>query len=214
MGDRTPGVLGAEPLPTGGTADHDGFVPPDVGLGDPRPIGLDSGAGTAASLNQTGWPRTLTWSDFPEVSSRPSAADEDAQIHCEVSQPERVSVTREGGQFRVTALTVNITILREDSWVVTSQKTASLLSHEQGHYDITGLMGRDMGNEILAARARTVDGLQEQVTRIIERYRQRSQELNDLYDTQTNHSRNRDAQARWDERIRASMTNGTRFSAP
>jgi len=162
-----------------------------------------------------GWPRTLSWGDFPGVEARPPGAnDESAQIHSEVDQPERVSVTRSGGQRRVSSLTVTIRIVREDTWVVNSQKTAELLSHEQGHYNITGLMGRDMGNEILAARAGTLADLQQQVTRIIERYRQRSQALSDQYDTETRNGRDRDAQRRWDDRIRQSMDQGTPFSAP
>jgi predicted secreted Zn-dependent protease len=125
-----------------------------------------------------------------------------------------VSVSRESGQRRVSSLTVTISVVRADNWVVSSAKTPELLSHEQGHYDITGLMGRDMGNEILAARAGSLEDLQQQINSIIERYRQRARELNARYDTETGGGRNRDAQRRWDERIRSSIDNGTPFSAP
>jgi len=214
MGDRIPGLFGVEP-PTPGIRGGGGFAPPDAGFDEPGPIGADAGAGAPAGLTMGGWPRTLSWGDFPGVEARPPGAnDESAQIHSEVDQPERVSVTRSGGQRRVSSLTVTIRIVREDTWVVNSQKTAELLSHEQGHYNITGLMGRDMGNEILAARAGTLADLQQQVTRIIERYRQRSQALSDQYDTETRNGRDRDAQRRWDDRIRQSMDQGTPFSAP
>jgi predicted secreted Zn-dependent protease len=125
-----------------------------------------------------------------------------------------VGVTREGGQRRVSSLTVTIAVNRGANWVVRSAKTPELLNHEQGHFDITGLMGRDMGNEILAARAGTLEDLQQQITAIIERYRQRGRDLNARYDTETGGGRNRDAQRRWDERIRSSIDGGTAFSAP
>jgi len=215
MGDRTPGVMGFQPRPPG-LAGQDDFVPPDSGFGDAGPVGLDTGGGGPASLVVTGWPRALTWDDFQELGARPADAEgtENAQIHSDVNQPERVSVSREGGQRRVSSLTVTISIVRADTWVVRSAKTPELLSHEQGHYDITGLTGRDMGNEILAARAGTLEDLQRQITGIIERARQRAQDLNARYDTETGGGRNRDAQRRWDERIHSCISNGTPFSAP
>lgn len=216
MGDRIPGVLGFQPqLP--GLARPADIVPPNAGFEESGPVGLDTGGGGGpASLVLNGWPRALTWDDFPEVETRPADAEgtENAEIHCEINQPERVSVTREGGQRRVSSLTVTIAIARASNWVVRSAKTPELLSHEQGHYDLTGLMGRDMGHEILAARAGTLEDLQQRITAIIERYRQRGRDLNARYDTETGGGRNRDAQRRWDERIRSSIDSGTAFSAP
>jgi hypothetical protein len=207
--------MGFDPLQAGFGGQGD-IVPPDGSFGDAGSVGLDTGGGGPASLVVSGWPRALTWDDFSDLESRPADAEgnENAQIHCEINQPERVSVSREGGQRRVSSLTVTIGIVRADNWVVRSAKTPELLSHEQGHYDITGLMGRDMGNEILAARAGSLEDLQQQVTDIIERYRQRARDLNSRYDTETGGGRNRDAQRRWDERIRSCMSNGTPFSAP
>ena len=215
MSHRTPGVMGFDPLPAG-FGGPGGFVPPDGSFGESGPVGLDTGGGGPASLVVSGWPRSLTWDDFRELGSRPADAegDENAQIHSDVNQPERVRVSREGGQQRVSALTVTLSIIRADTWVVRSAKTPELLSHEQGHYDITGLTGRDMGNEILAARAGTLEDLQRQITGIIERTRQRARDLNARYDTETGGGRNRDAQRQWDERIRSSISNGTPFSAP
>ena len=76
------------------------------------------------------------------------------------------------------------------------------------------MMGRDMGGEIMAARASSAGDLQTAVTAIIQRYRSLAKTMNDRYDTETNHGRNRDAQARWDARIRSSMQSGARFTPP
>jgi hypothetical protein len=215
MGNRTPGVLGIEPFPPAGHG-REGLVPPDAGFGEPGPTGGDSGTTGPASLLVSNWPRALTWDDFPELGSRPADAegDENAQIAAEARQPERISVANEGGIRRVTSLTVTIQIVRENCWVVRTAKSAELLSHEQGHYDLTGLMGRDMGNEILAARAPSAAALQEQITAIIERFQRRARELTRQYDTQTGGGRNREAQGRWDQAIRTAMDSGSRFSAP
>ena len=215
MGNIIPGVIG-----------RDGFQLPDDSRDpgespgsswtDQGPVGLDTGGGGSgkANLKITGWPRSITWGEFKELPARPSGENEDAQIHSEVDQPSEVAVVREGGELRVSALTVTIRTVTEDDWVVTSQKSAELLSHEQGHYDITGLMGRDMGNEIVAARASSRDDLQTKVTQIIQKYAQRAKDLSAQYDEETKNGRNREAQKKWDDKIRSAMQSGARFTAP
>ncbi len=207
-GDRIPGPLSdlTDPL--------EDQQPPGAGFGLPGVVGLDGGSAPPATggPHLTGWPRQITWDGFPAVSSRPAGVDEDAQIHAEVVNPENVSATREDGRWRLSAFTVRIRIIRDDSWVVTSQKTANLLAHEQGHFDITGLMGRDCAADLAALRARSADELQGEVNRILAHYRQWAQRLNDQYDDETNHSRNREAQQRWEGRIRAAAQNNTRLA--
>jgi len=212
MGDRFSGIIGIEPPPPEGGSD--GIVLPGVGGDIPGPVGLDAGTGTGggpASLRLSGWPRDLTWDDFPEVSSDPDGIGEYAQISCEVTQPDQLSVQRQHGQLLVVGLSVNISIVRDQCWAVRGHKTPELLSHEQGHYNITGLTGRDMGNEIMAARAGTTDQLQTRITQIIQRTRERATALNERYDSETNHGINREAQQTWDDRISRSMRSGERF---
>ena len=214
MGNVIPGVVGRDGFPLPDDS-RDPGESPTASWTDQGPIGLDAGGDAAkASLKITGWPRNITWDEFKELSARPSGENEDAQIHSEVDQPSEVAVVRESGIYRVTSLTVTIRTVTEDDWVVTSQKSAELLSHEQGHYDITGLMGRDMGKEIVAARASSKDDLQTKVTQIIEKYAQRAKDLSAQYDDETNHGRNRDAQKKWNDRIHSAMQSGARFTAP
>jgi hypothetical protein len=215
MGNRIPGVVGIDPLVDTKDAGGPGESP-GSGWTDPGPLGMDAGSGssTSATVQMSGWPKSISWADFTELGARPPGENEDAQIHSEVDQPSQVSVTREGGVFRVSSLTVEIRVVAEDNWVVTSQKSNDLLSHEQGHYDLTGLLGRDMGNEIVAARGRSTDDLQAKVTRIIQTYRQRAKAWTERYDTETDHSRNRAAQKRWDDQMHSAMQSGARFSPP
>jgi hypothetical protein len=215
MGIRPQGTIGFDPPPP--DVFGVGVAPSLSSLSAHGPDGGRTGlhgGGPQAAAHVTGWPRNLTWADFPEVASAPDASDENAQIHAEITQPTNVGVVHEHGQVRISSLTVNLSVDRGDSWVVRSAKADDLLSHEQGHFDITGMMGRDMGAEIMAARASSTGDLQTAVTAIIQRYRTLAKTLNDRYDTETNHGRNREAQARWDARIRSSMQSGARFTTP
>ena len=128
-GGRIPGPICAERL------GDDPLVRP--GFSDVIPLGGDTGS--SATVTLTGWPRSITWDEFTEVDSAPSGASEAAQIDSQAIQPERVELTRENGRLRVSAYTVNVRVFTDNSWVVRSQKSPTLLAHEQGHYDITGL---------------------------------------------------------------------------
>ena len=60
--------------------------------------------------------------------------------------------------------------------------------------------------------ASTPAAQQVRVSQIIRTYRRRAKAWTDSYDTETDHSRNRQAQSRWDERIRDALQNGTPFA--
>jgi hypothetical protein len=215
MSDRIPGTVGQEPL--GQTDERNGpGQSPGAGFTDLGPVGLDSGSGgsTPGTLTMSGWPRNVSWDEFTELPTRPTGETENAQIHSEVDPPANVAITREGGLLRVTSLDVQVRMVSEDCWVVTGQKTADLLNHEQGHFDITGLLGRDGGNEILAARGKDRNDLQTKVTGIINKYRQRAKNWTESYDTETDHGRKPEPQKRWDDRIRNATQSGKSFSPP
>jgi hypothetical protein len=215
MGTRIPGATGLDASSPPSPQREPGGSPA-AGFADSGPIGLDAGSGAPASgtLTLVGWPRNLSWDEFRELASRPADEHEDAQIHSEVEPPSQVGVTSERGVLRVTSLRIQLRTVREDNWVVKDRKSAELLSHEQGHYDLTGLLGRDSGNEILAARASTRDELQAKVRDIIEKYREQAKTWTERYDSETDHSRNRDAQKRWDDQFRSATTSGRPFSPP
>jgi hypothetical protein len=173
------------------------------GFSDPIPLGSGSGGGV---VTLTGWPRSISWDEFSEVAAAPGGAAEAAQIHSEAVQPEQVEVDRDNGRFRVSAYTVRVEVVADDSWVVKSQKSSALLAHEQGHYDITGLTARDMVAQIAAVRAASPQDLQTQVTAIIERTKTLGKRLTDLYDgdgsTGTHHGKHAANQARWEAHLR------------
>lgn len=174
---------------------------------------LPAGASLAASTGPTlsGWPREISWSEFREVQSRPTGENEDATISTNLQQPEQVNVARSSGRFRLDSYEAVLSVVESESWVVTSAKSDELLAHEQGHYDITGLVARDMIRDLRALRAASTAALQRDVQAIIRRADALADRLTALYDQQTNHGRDRARQARWDQLLRTSIQNSTRL---
>jgi hypothetical protein len=184
------------------------------GFTDPIPLG--GGKSTSGSVKLVGWPRAIRWSEFTEVDERPAGEKEAAKIHSEVIQPDRVDVTRENGQFRVSGYTAKLEIFKDDSWVVKDQKSETLRVHEQGHYDITGLIGRDMVNDIGAIRASSTDDLQSQVQAIIKNANELGDRLTKLYDGDqkggTSGGSRPTEQAAWNAHLKSCMDNNTRLT--
>jgi hypothetical protein len=202
---RVPGPRCAESNP-----DDDQF-PPGSGFEDPGVVGLDTSGGSSAGAI-TGWPRSIAWSEFNERNSRPEGVDEDAQIHSEVQLSPEVTVESDNGKLKLGSFTVQVVVISEDTWVVKGHTSTALLAHEQGHYDITGLVGRDTMNDLKALRARSSRDLQRDVDRILRNARQLAKTLTDKYDSETNHSQNTRAQQEWEKKIRDALQNGTRLS--
>jgi len=184
-------------------------IPRDTGS---RPVGKNTGRSAGPRLD--GWPRSIAWSEFSEVASRPAGVNEAAQIHTEVVQPDQVGVQRENGRLRLGGYVVRVQVVSADTWVVTGQKTNELLAHEQGHFDITGLSGRDMVRDLGAIRAADTDELQREVHRIIAHYGQLSSTLSSQYDTETRNGADRAQQQRWEAHLRSCSQNGSPLSAP
>jgi hypothetical protein len=115
---------------------------------------LNVNAALAAHLEIHGWPRQIQWSEFRELAERPPQEDEDAQIHSVGGGADNIDVIHRGNTYQISSITVEMTV-EDDSWVVRDRKSDSLLNHEQGHYDITALLWRDLATDLLALRAPT-----------------------------------------------------------
>jgi len=162
-----------------------------------------------------GWPRTLSWDDFPEIPARPSGEDEDAQIRAEAMlSGQDIQVCREGEEVRLGSFQIRLVINEGLTWAVRGQKTEELRHHEQGHFNLAGLMARQLMNAIAALRESAAQDLLTSATALIQEYGEMGQGWSDDYDTDTDHSRVPDAQARWDEAIQSAIDNETDFRPP
>jgi len=210
MGETTPGSLGMQAvMADGGTP----VTPPGSPIsGIPGPIGLDSGTSSNAPITYTGWPRSIAWDEFTARNSRPTGVQEDAEIKC-ASSP-RWDWSCDGGSCRITSLTVEARVNQDESWVVSGRQSDSLLHHEQGHYDIFGLMTRELNQALVSIRARSGAALQTRITQLRAAYQGRIDRLMIQYDDETAHGTNSAGQRRWDDRISETIRNGNNFTAP
>ena len=163
----------------------------------------------------SGFNHNVGWHEFREVRQRPRGAREDARIRAEYPYTYRVQRQRDGG-CRVASVRMRLGVVRSRSWAVRGRKTAALLRHEQGHYNITALGARELYNQLTAltvARCRNLRGAARRLERQIQA---RVDRANRRYDTQTAHGTNATVQQTWETSIRAAKqrANGTIANLP
>ncbi|MCU7931089.1 MAG: DUF922 domain-containing Zn-dependent protease [Candidatus Thiodiazotropha sp. (ex Codakia rugifera)] len=176
--------------------------------------------GAGASSGQpgptlVGWPRQLTWSDFSDIQNRPQGESEDARISMGF-RPGRLTYVQENSEYRLGEVEFRMVLNASGSWVVVSGKTAVLLAHEQGHYDIVGLCYRDLVAEIRTLRDSSRRRLIVAVRRVMREHDQRAESLTRQYDSeqQTDHGRNSTRQQAWERQIQACRQSATQLTAP
>jgi hypothetical protein len=113
----------------------------------------------------------------------------------------------------LTSVTVNVTLNAGAMWVVRGQQTDALLRHEQGHYDIVALLARDLYNNLISLVQPTphnfdtahalndaIDGpgrVTSQLMDWLSPEPRHGHRRDGVYDQQTNHGLNAQAQAIW-----------------
>ena len=151
-----------------------------------------------------GFNNSISWSQFSQVQQRLNG-QEDAFIR--VVYRYTYQTGRNRNAVTVSEADVNIDILSSESWVVDTQMTDYLLRHEQGHYDITSLGARSFYNALLNETASSINALATSIRRLNTRHQQTINSANNRYDSQTQHSRDTNAQQRWNQAISAALLN-------
>lgn len=207
--------MGGGGIPGPQTGDQDEAAPGNIGQSgadEPGPVAASDGV--QQNIIVTGWPRRISWDEFSEVQSRPADEDEDAQIKSE-TMTSQARTRRVGGQWLLAELELEIVVNQATSWVVRSRKSDVLKAHEQGHFDIHGLIvGRDLVEEIKALRARNNDRLGAALRQKMVRARRRGQRMTNTYDSDTRHGLDTQRQAAWEAQIRTAIDNNVRLRAP
>jgi hypothetical protein len=183
-----------------------------------------------------GYPYTLRWSDFTEVKTSripPRQASTVASFNM-----TGWHVGTDGGSFKVQGLSVRVSPNKHSSWAVKSGKTATLLDHEQGHFDITGLIARDLARKVLDLSLpvsevaalkeagttadqhkryalkqfqKLISGFGKEAVALMNRLQSNTPGKNGLYDANTNHGNDPAAQARWDAFFKRMQTSTEDF---
>lgn len=138
--------------------------------------------------------KKLSWSDFKDnpPASSPIAAVTASGISYEFSAVSDV------GKMDID-FNVHAYFYPEKSWYRPKVCNNLILSHEQLHFDITELFARKMRNE-LSAKTFTAN-IKTEVKVIYERIIKELSEYQELYDNETNFSRNTGKQLQWNKKI-------------
>lgn len=151
-------------------------------------------------MTMTGFNHSVTWREFRSVRSRQGRVSEDAFIKARKRVSFDFSGTR--GSYSVTGVRATVVVNRSQSWVVRGGQNADLLSHEQGHFDITALGMREEANRVSTLTGRNGRDITRQVAAIRREINRKIAAANRRYDARTNHSQNRAAQRTWLASIR------------
>ncbi|MFT4024745.1 MAG: DUF922 domain-containing protein [Flavihumibacter sp.] len=137
--------------------------------------------------------RVLTWNDFKgaPVESAPNAALTSTSILLSYKYGSS------GFSYHLQCV-----FYPDKSW--TKVSSGRILAHEQGHFDITQLFTRKMHQALAAYQPR--DGkVEEDVGNIHQNIAAQQTTFQQQYDTETNFSRNYEAQAKWLEKIATAL---------
>jgi len=160
--------------------------------------------------------KQLSWSDFKGVVERSGPTkDFDATTRWWFSSTWNFKETDSSiCEYKFTNVTPVASFRQFDSWVKQDIKSASeLLKHEQGHLDIAEIHARGFESELLGKRfscpggVYNKDKINEVTSQVFQEYLTDTREMGQLYDTETNHFKNKQEQADWNEKIGCMLQN-------
>ncbi len=157
--------------------------------------------------------RVITWDDFE--GTPPEGADKEpeaARIAVFLKHaPKKVQAwydrTARKWKAKYTKIEVTNFMDKSQSWVLPGHRTATLLNHEQKHFDLNEVYRR-----LLQAALERLEGegdsqgdalkdLNKKVAETTARFQAEVKKQQERYDTETDNGRNAEKQAEWDKRI-------------
>jgi hypothetical protein len=163
--------------------------------------------------------RALSWGDFPhQDQSEPGPGDtaHGAQIGVDINPAGFGLDHPPGGGVRIRdTIQVTIRYRRDSSWVANwvfnrpQSYQDALLAHEQGHYNLVALLGRDFFLALMRLKANnypTAAAAQADLTAASNSIAAKAQPLQDRYDDDTQNGTDATKQARWLSFINTSFT--------
>ncbi|HEY8256193.1 MAG TPA: hypothetical protein VIG08_00900 [Gemmatimonadales bacterium] len=175
-----------------------------------------------------GHDETLDWRDFQGTApANPAgdAAQTEARFDFQYDYEWDDSKGDHHG-YRVNNVQVKVILDRASMWVVKGARSDALLKHEQGHYDIVALIARDLFNELTGWETpkapkrfkkqtdlkTAADRLGRQAKALAARLSGTASSVG-VYDTQTKHGQDTQAQDKWDKALEAARSKGSRVMA-
>ena len=147
--------------------------------------------------------RKLSWEDFrgtPPESKRVAATTASGISYS-------YKTTGVPGRYRLD-YEVSAYFYPQKSWYHPDICDSGVLAHEQLHFDISELYARRMRETL--ARKTFGDNVRAEVRRIFRQVNRELAEFQDRYDRETDFSRNREAQERWNAEISRKLSEAAR----
>ena len=168
-------------------------------------------AATETESTRITWDRAypITWRLFQQTPpADASHRTESAAIHMTIRWHASYSVSSTSGTNwtgQVESIIVTNTMEPTFSWVVPAKAYASVLGHEQLHFDLNEVYRRKLECLLLrtttcigTTQQDTVDLLNESLHQTADAVLQELSEIQALYDSETSHGNNSAEQARWE----------------
>jgi len=133
--------------------------------------------------------RKLTWNDYWASPDPNSDAAASTTTYLTISY----NITNTNFSFKIESK-----FSKSRSWGL--YKTAYILSHEQGHFDISEIFARKLYKKMLEYKFDRKN-YQKDLKKIYQDILDEKKEMQEKYDSETNHSINKEKQAEWLKRI-------------
>jgi hypothetical protein len=171
-----------------------------------------------------GHQETLAWTDFQgPVPANPTASAFTSTSYNVTTSSTWVILPRPH-DYRFTDLTVQVSIDRAKMWSVVADQSDDLLTHEQGHYEITALIARDLFNALLPMvtppnqpKFPSAQALRDALTAAQQPFNALLAQLQSnngdgLYDSTTKHGTDADMQRMWNRTFAEARSSGRPLS--
>lgn len=161
--------------------------------------------------------KKLSWNDFSSKQAKPPGPGvfADAALTSVAVGLSGASLSGDTGDLSLAdTITVTISLAHKsfkNSWLAqrTPAEQVTLLAHEQGHYDLGALIGRDYFLQVMQLKGNSYAdsaALQVDLNAVAAATIARIQEVSDDYDTATKNSSDTVAQAKWLGYIKKAFT--------
>ncbi len=140
----------------------------------------------------------LDWSDFrgePKLSS-----DFDASVNTGITY--QWSISKDYGRIEL-KYEVDSFCYPSLSWVKKGQSTSYLLAHEQLHFDISELHARIMRKKL--KEYKPGKNVRKDLNRMYKRVERMRINMQEGYDIETDHSKNKTSQVEWEKKVKNLM---------
>lgn len=148
--------------------------------------------------------KLLTWEDFDgkPIKASPDAAITDSGFEFMYSY---------SGSEHLLVFDLQTYFIKNKSWVKADKKKEHLLKHEQGHFDIPEIFSRKFRKDIIEEKFKE-KGFDKKLKELNTKYANDIRKYQELYDKETDHSKNEQKQAEWDKKIEKELKESEKFS--